>query len=106
MNGDILLFTKRSLLPDALTRFDFSWFVPALLKHKKLLSEVLLASFFIQLFALMTPLFFQVIIDKVLVNQALTTLDVLAFGLLVLSVFDIGSTSDCVGEFHRFTPLG
>ena len=87
--GEVILFTKRSLLPGGLAKFDFSWFIPALLKHKKLLSEVLLASFFIQLFALITPLFFQVIIDKVLVNQALTTLDVLAFGLLVLSVFDI-----------------
>ncbi|WP_299734241.1 type I secretion system permease/ATPase [uncultured Endozoicomonas sp.] len=89
LSGDVLLFTKRSLLPSSFAKFDFSWFIPALLKHKKLLSEVLLASFFIQLFALITPLFFQVIIDKVLVNQALTTLDVLAFGLLVLSFFDI-----------------
>lgn len=88
-SGELFLFTKRSLLPGVMAKFDFSWFIPAILKHKKLISEVLLASFFIQLFALITPLFFQVIIDKVLVNQALTTLDVLAFGLLVLSVFDI-----------------
>ncbi|WP_257282035.1 type I secretion system permease/ATPase [Endozoicomonas sp. ISHI1] len=87
--GELFLFTKRSLLPGGIAKFDFSWFIPAILKHKKLIYEVLLASFFIQLFALITPLFFQVIIDKVLVNQALTTLDVLAFGLLVLSVFDI-----------------
>ncbi|WP_422450653.1 MULTISPECIES: type I secretion system permease/ATPase [unclassified Endozoicomonas] len=88
-SGELFLFTKRSLLPDSLSKFDFSWFIPAILKHKKMLYEVLLASFFIQLFALITPLFFQVIIDKVLVNQALTTLDVLAFGLLVLSIFDV-----------------
>lgn len=87
--GELFLFTKRSMLPGGMAKFDFSWFIPAILKHKKLIYEVLLASFFIQLFALITPLFFQVIIDKVLVNQALTTLDVLAFGLLVLSVFDI-----------------
>lgn len=88
-SGKLFLFTKRSMLLAGMGKFDFSWFIPALLRHKKLLGEVLLASFFIQLFALITPLFFQVIIDKVLVNQALTTLDVLAFGLLVLSVFDI-----------------
>ncbi|WP_081869762.1 type I secretion system permease/ATPase [Endozoicomonas numazuensis] len=87
--GELFLFTKRSMLPGGMAKFDFSWFIPAILKHKKLIYEVFLASFFIQLFALITPLFFQVIIDKVLVNQALTTLDVLAFGLLVLSVFDI-----------------
>lgn len=89
MTGDMFLFTKRSLLPGGLAKFDFSWFIPALLKHKKLLCEVLIASFFIQFFGLITPLFFQVIIDKVLVNQSLTTLDVLAFGLLVISVFDV-----------------
>lgn len=89
LSGELFLFTKRSLLPVGMAKFDFSWFIPALLKHKKLLYDVVIASFFIQLFSLITPLFFQVIIDKVLVNQALTTLDVLAFGLLVLTIFDI-----------------
>lgn len=70
-------------------KFDISWFIPAIIKHKKLLTEVLVASFFIQLFALITPLFFQVIIDKVLVHRGLTTLDVLAIGLLAISVFDV-----------------
>ncbi len=87
--GDLLLISKRSLLPGVTGQFDFSWFIPAILKYKKHIGEVLLASFFIQLFALVTPLFFQVIIDKVLVHKGLTTLDVLAFGLLVISVFDV-----------------
>lgn len=88
-DSSLFLFTKRTVLPGGMGKFDLSWFIPALLKHKKVLYEVIFASFFIQLFALITPLFFQVIIDKVLVNQALTTLDVLAFGLLVLSIFDV-----------------
>lgn len=88
-SGELLLVTKRSLLPGMTGKFDFSWFIPAIIKHKKLLGEVLLASFFIQLFALITPLFFQVIIDKVLVHRGLTTLDVLAIGLLVISIFDV-----------------
>lgn len=88
-SGDLVLITKRSLLPGMTGKFDISWFIPAVIKHKKLLGEVLLASFFIQLFALITPLFFQVIIDKVLVHRGLTTLDVLAFGLLVISLFDV-----------------
>ena len=86
--GELILLTKRALLGGASGRFDFSWFVPAILKYRRLLSEVLIASFFIQLFALVTPLFFQVVIDKVLVHKGLTTLDVLAIGLLVVSVFD------------------
>jgi subfamily B ATP-binding cassette protein HlyB/CyaB len=87
--GLIVLLTKRSLLPFESGKFDISWFIPALVKHKKILYQVLLASFFIQLFALITPLFFQVVIDKVLVHQGLTTLDVLCFGLVVLSLFDV-----------------
>lgn len=88
-SGELILVTKRSLLPGMTGKFDISWFIPAIVKHKKLLGEVLLASFFIQLFALITPLFFQVIIDKVLVHRGLTTLDVLAIGLLVISIFDV-----------------
>ncbi|MDH3561003.1 MAG: type I secretion system permease/ATPase, partial [Gammaproteobacteria bacterium] len=60
-----------------------------LLRYRSLLTEVLVASFFIQLLALVTPLFFQVVVDKVLVHRGLSTLDVLAVGLLVVSVFEV-----------------
>jgi len=88
-SGELILITRRAGLMGEFKQFDFSWFIPAILKYKKLLGEVLLASFFIQLFALITPLFFQVVIDKVLVHRGLTTLDVLAFGFLVVSLFDV-----------------
>ncbi len=88
-SGELILFAKRASLTNRGGRFDISWFVPALLKYKKLFLEVLLASFFLQLFALMTPLFFQVVIDKVLVHHGLTTLHVLALGLLALSLFEV-----------------
>jgi len=88
-SGELILITKRAGVLDELKKFDFSWFIPAILKYRKILAEVLLASFFIQLFALITPLFFQVVIDKVLVHRGLTTLDVLAVGLLVVSFFDV-----------------
>lgn len=88
-SGGIILATKRSLLPGGGSKFDISWFIPAILKYKHLLRDVIIASFFIQLFALITPLFFQVMIDKVLVHKGLTTLDVLAFGLIVISIFDV-----------------
>lgn len=48
-----------------------------------------MASFFIQILALVTPLFFQVVVDKVLTHQSLTTLDVLALGMLFVSLFDV-----------------
>lgn len=87
--GEAILFTRRASLSYIGGKFDIGWFVPALLKYKRLFLEVLLASFFLQLFALLTPLFFQVVIDKVLVHQGLTTLDVLAIGLLAISVFEV-----------------
>jgi subfamily B ATP-binding cassette protein HlyB/CyaB len=87
--GELILFTRRAELFDSFRRFDFSWFIPAIIKYKRLLGEVLLASFFVQLFALVTPLFFQVIIDKVLVHRGLTTLDVLAIGLLTIAFFEV-----------------
>ena len=52
------------------------------------MSEVLVTSFFLQLFALVSPLFFQVVIDKVLVHRALSTLDVLVVGLVAISIFE------------------
>jgi ATP-binding cassette, subfamily B, bacterial HlyB/CyaB len=86
---ELILISRRSLLPGVSGKFDFSWFIPAIVKYKKHIAEVLFASFFIQLFALISPLFFQVIIDKVLVHKGLSTLNVLALGLMVISVFDV-----------------
>ena len=88
-SGKLIMLTRRARLGEQLRQFDIRWFIPALLKYKHILSEVIVASFFIQLFALITPLFFQVVIDKVLVHKGLTTLDVLAVGLLVVSFFEV-----------------
>lgn len=93
-SGTLILITRRAAMTDtsgaeAARKFDFSWFIPALVKYRRLFGEVLMASFFIQLLALATPLFFQVVIDKVLVHKGLTTLDVLVFGLLVVSLFEV-----------------
>lgn len=88
-SGRLILLTKRANLRAEDRKFDFSWFIPALVKHRKLLGEVLVASFFLQLFALITPLFFQVVIDKVLVHKGLTTLHVLAIGMLAVTLFEV-----------------
>ncbi len=87
-SGDLILLTKRGGVLDAVREFDIRWFIPALVKYRKLFGEVLLASFFIQLFALITPLFFQVVMDKVLVHKGITTLQVLAVGFFAVAVFD------------------
>lgn len=86
--GELILITSRASLAAELARFDFSWFIPSLVKHRRLLGEVLLISFMLQLLALVSPLFFQVVMDKVLVHRGLTTLDVLVVGLLMVVVFE------------------
>mgnify|MGYP003670954692 CR=1 FL=1 len=88
-SGRLLLITARASLVGVLRDFDITWFIPSLVRYRHLLGEVLLASFFLQVFALLTPLFFQVVIDKVLVHRGLATLDVLVIGLIAVSLFEV-----------------
>lgn len=69
--------------------FSISWFIPTIKRYRQPLIHVVVASLFIQIFALITPLFFQVIIDKVLVHKSYETLIVIAFGMLIVAVFDV-----------------
>lgn len=87
-SGDLFFVLADGTLAEILRRFDIRWFIPVIKKYKNLLFEVLAASFFIQLVALVTPLFFQVIMDKVLVHQAYSTLTVIAIGMVALAIFD------------------
>jgi ATP-binding cassette, subfamily B, bacterial HlyB/CyaB len=90
--GELILIASRASLTGELAKFDFSWFIPALVKYRKLLGEVLLISLMLQLFALVSPLFFQVVMDKVLVHKGLTTLDVLVVGLVAVVIFESALT--------------
>ena len=87
-SGKLILIRSEAGISGGASRFDFTWFIPAMVKYRKLLGEVLLVSFVLQIFALLTPLFFQVVMDKVLVHQGLTTLDVVALGLLAIMLFE------------------
>lgn len=86
--GELILMRSQASIAGELSRFDFTWFIPAIVKYRKLIGEVLFASFILQLFALLTPLFFQVVMDKVLVHRSLSTLDVIAIGLLGIMIFE------------------
>ena len=88
-NGRAIVITSREKNTESLQKFDLSWFIPAIVKFRKLLRDVLIASFFIQLFALLTPLIFQVVMDKVLVHRAEMTLNVLVIALVIISVFEV-----------------
>ena len=87
-DGTLVLMARRASLSDFGRKFDLSWFLSAMHKYRRMLVEVLVASLFMQIFALITPLFFQVVIDKVLVHRGLTTLDLLVVGLLIVGCFE------------------
>ncbi|MEB0229144.1 ABC transporter transmembrane domain-containing protein, partial [Pseudomonas sp. 10S4] len=87
-SGRLILITSRAILAQGGGKFDMSWFIPSIVKYRKQFLEVLAGSFFLQLFGLVSPLFMQVVIDKVLVHKSMSTLDVLAFGLITISVFE------------------
>lgn len=86
--GQLVLLARRAGDITHSLKFGLKWFLPVIARYKALFSEVLVASFFLQSFGLITPLFFQVIIDKVLVHRGLTTLDVLIIGLIGITVFE------------------
>jgi ATP-binding cassette, subfamily B, bacterial HlyB/CyaB len=87
--GDLLLLARRLSLSDLGRPFGLSWFMTAVHKYRSILSEVLIASFFLQVLGLVSPLFFQVVVDKVLVHRGSSTLDVLLIGLMTVSVFEM-----------------
>jgi subfamily B ATP-binding cassette protein HlyB/CyaB len=89
-SGDIVLVTRRAggagVDPK---QFGFNWFLPSIWRYRRPLLQVVVASLFIQLFALVTPLFFQIVIDKVLVHNGMSTLLLIGVGLLAIGLFDV-----------------
>ena len=86
-DGEVFLMSPRLKLSKLPARFNMQWFLPVFWKFKRFFYEVLAASCLLQVFTLITPLFTQVIIDKVLVHKGLSTLDVLMVGLIIIAVF-------------------
>lgn len=68
--------------------FGFKWFYREILNYRQIVAEVLIASFAVQIFGLITPLFTQVILDKVLVHHSMGTLKVIAIAFLIVTVFE------------------
>jgi len=85
-SGQVLLLQATAHTPKR--RFGLSWFLPSLLRYRKALLTVFIASFFVQLFGLANPLITQVIIDKVIVQNSVGTLHVLGIFLIVVAVFE------------------
>ena len=80
--GAVILLQRRLGGPGQdRANFGFRWFLPSIWRYRRAFAHVLIASLFVQLFALVTPLFFQVVVDKVLVHRSYSTLIVLVVGL-------------------------
>lgn len=86
-SGNWIIVKHRLLSSQA--AFGFKWFLAEVAKYKRIIGEVLLGSFVVQLFGLITPLFTQVILDKVIVHRSMTTLDVLAVAFLAVTIFEL-----------------
>ena len=83
---EVLIVRKKINAPT--NKFGFKWFLPLLVKNKNTLIQLLISSFVIQLFTLANPLLMQVIIDKVISQRSLDTLQVLGITLLVVTILE------------------
>ncbi|MCP1472377.1 subfamily B ATP-binding cassette protein HlyB/CyaB [Sphingobium sp. OAS761] len=88
-SGEIILLTTRESVGGAVGRFDIRWFIPQIVRYRKLIGEVLLITLAINILGLAAPLFFQNVIDKVLVHNTLATLQVLSIGFVAVSLWEV-----------------
>ncbi|MET3711091.1 subfamily B ATP-binding cassette protein HlyB/CyaB [Sphingomonas trueperi] len=87
-SGTLVLLTTRAVAGRPL-RFGFSWFTAQFKRYRRLFLEVLGITFALNLLGLASPLLFQSVIDKVLIHNSMSTLSVLAFAFLIVSVWEV-----------------
>ncbi|MGK6317934.1 type I secretion system permease/ATPase [Sphingomonas sp. DT-204] len=88
-SGEIILVTTREGIVGPAGRFDVTWFIPQIVRYRRLIGEVLLITLALNLLGLAAPLFFQNVVDKVLVHNTLATLQVLAIGFVAVSLWEV-----------------
>ena len=84
--GELIFLTHRTI--NTKIKFGFKWFYMEIIKYKQIMAEVMLGSFVVQLFGLITPLFTQVILDKVIVHRSMSTLEVLGIAFIAVAIFE------------------
>ena len=87
-NGKVILLKRDHSIKDPNQPFSLRWFIPEILKQKNAFRDVIGAALAMHILALASPLFFQVVIDKVLVHQSSSTLAVLSIGVVMALIFD------------------
>ena len=86
--GKLILLKKEFRLTDEEQPFSLRWFIPEFIKNKGIFGKIALMVLMLTIFSLIIPLFFQIVVDKVLVNQAYNTLNVLGIGILIAVLFN------------------
>ena len=86
--GEVFLMKRLYALPEKDREFGFRWFIPEIMKQKGALRDIAITAIAMHLLALASPIFFQLVIDKVLVHQSISTLWVLGVGIVIALVFD------------------
>ena len=86
--GQVILVKREHKITDPDQRFGFTWFIPEILKQKAAFRDIFIAALAMHFLSLASPIFFQLVIDKVLTHQSETTLWVLAAGIALALAFD------------------
>lgn len=89
-SGELILIASRESLNLSRRPFDVSWFIPQIVKYRRLIGEILLITLMLNLLGLAAPLFFQVVVDKVLVHETMSTLAVMTIALVAVSFWEVG----------------
>ena len=87
-NGDVFLMKRLFSVAEENQPFGFRWFIPEILKQKAAFRDIAIAAIAMHFLSLASPIFFQLVIDKVMVHQSMSTLWVLGIGIVVALVFD------------------
>lgn len=87
-DGTSVIISQKGIV-DKEAIFSFKWFIPTILKFKKEFIQVLIAVFTMQILGILTPVMTQVVVDKVLVHKSISTLNVLALGIIIVYVYEL-----------------
>jgi ATP-binding cassette subfamily B protein len=87
-SGEVVFVKRQHSMTDLNQPFSLRWFIPEILKQRSAFRDIAIAAIAMHLLALASPVFFQLVIDKVLSHQSVSTLWVLAAGIVLALVFD------------------
>lgn len=86
--GETIVLKRHHGLLDKDQPFSLRWFIPEIFRQRAAFTDVAIGAVFLHIIALVTPLYFQIVIDKVLVNNAVETLRTITIGILIATIFD------------------